>query len=93
MDFLKIVFEFVAQGGSAAVIAILFAVVVLLIWDRIKLTRSLTSTTQLVYDAKDKETKSIREIIDKYYQGNLDLVNALNEIKMVLITIQSSQKR
>ena len=44
-------------------------------------------------DAKDKETKSIKEIIDKYYQGNLDLVNALNEIKMVLITIQSTQKR
>lgn len=93
MDFLKIVFEFVAQGGSAAIISLLLGLVALLIYDRIKLTKTITTTTQLVYNAKDSETQSIKEIVERYYQGNLDLVNALNEIKMVLITIQSTQKR
>ena len=35
--------------------------------------------------------KSITEIVDRYHQGNLDLVQALNEIKIVLTTIQNSR--
>lgn len=93
MDFAHTVLEFLSHGGASAVIGILAAVVALLVWDRKILVKDLNETTQKVYDAKDSETKSIKEIIDRYHQGNLDLVQALNEIKIVLVTIQNAPRR
>lgn len=92
MEFATAVLQFVSQGGSAAVIAILAAIVVLLVWDRKTLVKELNDTTQKVFDAKDSETRSIKEIVERYHQGSLDLVQALNEIKIVLVTIQNSRK-
>jgi uncharacterized protein YbgA (DUF1722 family) len=70
----------------------LFGVVAFLVWDRVRLSKDLMDTTQKVYDAKDSENESIKEIVDRYHQGNLDLVQALNEIKIVLVTIQNIRK-
>lgn len=91
MDFFEYILPLISQGGSAAVIALLLAVVVVLIWDRKHLTRELLKTTQMVYSAKDSETKSIKEIVNRYHKGNLDLVQALTEIKVVLTSIQNSR--
>ena len=92
MEFATAVLNFVTQGGHAAIIAILFGVVAVLIWDRRSLTKVIADTTQKVYDAKDSETKSIKDIVDRYHKGNLDLVQALNEIKIVLVTIQNNHR-
>lgn len=89
MDFANAVLQFISTGGSAAVIAILFTVVAVLVYDRKSLVKELNDAIQKVYDAKDSETKSIKEIVDRYHKGNLDLVQALNEIKIVLTSIQS----
>jgi len=91
MEFATTLLQFLTQGGTAAVIALLFAVVGLLIWDRKRIIDSLNETTQRVYDAKDSEARSIKEIVDRYHKGNVDLVQALNEIKVVLITIQAKK--
>lgn len=92
MEFATTVLQYLTQGGAAAVIAILFAIVAVLVWDRKTLVKELTDTTQKVFDAKDSETKSIKEIVERYHRGNLDLVQALNEIKIVLVTIQNTRK-
>jgi len=92
MDFANTFLQFIAQGGGSAVISLLFGVVALLIWDRKRLIKDLSDTTQKVYEAKDSETRSIKEIVDRYHRGSLDLIQALNEIKIVLVTIQSSRK-
>ena len=92
MEFATTILQYITQGGSAAIIALLFAIVAILVWDRKTLVKELTDTTQRVFDAKDSETKSIKEIVDRYHQGNLDLVQALNEIKIVLVTIQNTRK-
>lgn len=73
-------------------IAVLAAVIAGFVWDRKALTKNLEDTTQKVYDAKDSEAKTIREIVDRYHQGNLDLVQALNEIKIVLVSIQNTRR-
>lgn len=83
------VLKALTAGGSVAVIVLLFIAVLVLVWDRLNLCKQITATTQLVYVAKDNETASIKEIIERYHKGNIDLVNALNEIKMVLLTLQS----
>jgi hypothetical protein len=89
MELATLVLPYLAQGGTPALITFLFVVVLALVWDRRNLTKMVKETTQKVYDAKDSETRFIKEIIDRYHQGNLDLVQALNEIKAVLIAIQN----
>ena len=93
MDIANTLLNLLTQGGAGAIIAILFAMVVFLFIDRKALMKELNDTTQKVYDAKDSETQSIKEIVDKYYQGNLDLIQALNEIRIVLVSIQSSRTK
>lgn len=92
MDLATTILQYITQGGSAAIISLLFGIVAVLVWDRKSLVKELTDTTQKVFDAKDSETKSIKEIVDRYHRGNLDLVQALNEIKIVLVTIQNTRK-
>ena len=91
MDFAQLILQHLTSGGAGAVIALLFAGIVILVIDRRNISKTLDSTIQRVYDAKDSETKSIAEIVNRYHQGNLDLVQALNEIKIVLTTIQNSR--
>ena len=90
-DVIKVVVSSIIAGGNGAVVAILVSIIGLLVWDRRALVKSISDTTQKVFDAKDSESKSIREIVDRYHQGNLDLIQALNEIKLVLMTIQSKR--
>ena len=91
MEFAQVLLQYLTSGGSGAVIALLFGVIVVLIFDRRNISKSLDTTIQKVYDAKDSETKSINEIVNRYHQGNLDLIQALNEIKIVLTTIQNTR--
>lgn len=91
MDLFEYILPLISQGGSAAVITLLLAIVAVLIWDRKHLTRELLKTTQMVYSAKDSETRSIKEIVNRYHKGNVDLVQALTEIKAVLTSIQNSR--
>ena len=84
--------EAIAGGGSGALIMLLGIVIAVLIWERKQLLKTVSETTILVYNAKDKETQSIKEIIEKYNQGQLTVVQTLNEIKLVLVAIQSSRR-
>lgn len=91
MDFTTIL-QLISQGGSSAVISLLFTIVVILLWDRKTLVKELNDSIQKVYEAKDSETQSIKEIVDRYHKGSLDLIQALNEIKIVLVTIQNNHR-
>lgn len=84
--------QHIFDGGGAAITSVLLLVIVILIYDRHQMSKSLRETTQRVFEAKDNESKSIREIVERYHKGNLDLVQALNEIKVVLTTIQNTRK-
>lgn len=86
------VLEMIGTGGTGAIITILAVAVAVLIWDRKDLLKTVSETTNLVYSAKDKEVESIKEIIEKYHQGQLTVVQTLNEIKLVLVAIQSARK-
>lgn len=90
MDFINTILKYIVSGGSDAIVSILFFLIIFLIWDRKRLIESLDKTTQKIFETKENEIKSIKEIIDRYHQGNLDLTHALNEIKMVLVSIQTN---
>lgn len=82
---------FLMHGGQSSVISLLLIVVGLLVWDRRQLVKVIAETTQRVYDAKDSETTSIKEIVERYHKGSVNLVQALNEVKLVLVSIQSAR--
>lgn len=87
-SFINSILSFLFQEGPAPVIALMFAIIVALIYERISMLKTLNSTTQKIIETKEQEAAHIREILDRYHQGNLNLVEALNEIKIVLITLQ-----
>lgn len=97
MDFWKILIGYITQGGEPAVIAILIGLIILLIWDRklvlaalAKSQDQLLESQDKVVEAKEQEIESIKEIVEKYHNGTLTTIQALNEIKVVLASIQGS---
>lgn len=85
---LKVLIPLITEGGASAVIALLMAVVGFLVWDRIQLLKRLSESLKQTLDAKEAEKQVILEIIEKYHQGNLTMVQAINDIKVVLAAIQ-----
>lgn len=81
--------NFLSSGSISAVIGILISIIAGLIWERIRLIKKLEHTTDKIIQAKMDEIESIREIIDLYHKGNLNLVQTLAEIKGVLTNIQN----
>ena len=92
MELIETLINYITQGGHGAIIALLFGAVVALIYDRKNLTKTIKETTDKTFDIQEKNSEDIREIVEKYHQGNLNLVQALNEIKVVLIAIQTSNR-
>ena len=85
--------HFLSSGGIAAVISVLLKIISALIWERVRLLKKIDDLTEKIIQSKKDEMESIREIIDLYHQGNLNLVQTLAEIKGVLANIQSSRNR
>lgn len=85
---LKSLIPILVDGGSSAVIAVLILVIGFLVWDRVQLLKRLSESLKQTLDAKEAEKQVILEIIEKYHQGNLTMVQAINEIKVVLAAIQ-----
>lgn len=85
--------HFLSNGSIAAVISVLLTIIIGLIWERIRLLTRIDELTEKIIQSKKDEMGSIRQIIDLYHQGNLNLVQTLAEIKGVLANIQSSRNR
>ena len=85
---IQVLIALITDGGTSAVIALLISAVGFLVWDRIQLHKRLSESLKQTLDAKEAEKQVILEIIEKYHQGNLTMVQAINEIKVVLAAIQ-----
>lgn len=92
MNFLDHILQFIMQGGQTSTIAIMFIAIVGLIYDRVKMIKTMNDMTEKLSTIKDKERETVNAIIERYHQGNLNLIGALNEIKIVLLTLQQNRK-
>lgn len=81
-EILTKIFGFVLAGGPSAVISILVAVIMGMVY----------VIYQLIGNATERE-KRIDVIIDNYYKGNMDLTTAFNELKQVLYQIKDRVSR
>jgi hypothetical protein len=64
--------------GGPEVVAVLALLIVLLLFERKRLTKEIAS--------KDER---LAKIVDDYYKGNITLAEALNSLKMVLYDIRT----
>jgi hypothetical protein len=78
----------ILHGGVEAIVTLLLAIIAYLLYERKDLTASIKSSHKEVLEAKEAEKKVILEILDKYHQGNISIAQAMNEIKIVLATLQ-----
>ena len=90
MELIQTLWQVIIAGGPPAIISLLFAAVVYLAWERQKLAKGIERYQKLLLDNRDQYSDSIMEIIDRYHKGNIELIQALNEIKTVLATMQKT---
>ena len=80
--------DFLSSGNISAVLALLLIIIIALAWDRIRLVKRNDHNQDAILENKEKELDSIKAIIEKYHEGNLNLSRTLGEIKIVLENIQ-----
>jgi len=91
-ELFKETITYIVNGGSGAITTILLCIIVALLYERKIMNKNLDELVERAISFKDDEIRYIREIIDNYHQGNLNLVQALNEIKIVLVALQNSKR-
>ena len=90
MELLNSLLELIATGTSGAIIALLLCAVGYLIWERQKML-TLIEQYKISLDENHRHySDSIERILDRYHNGNIELVQALNEIKIVLATVNKT---
>lgn len=84
--------EYLVGGGPIAVIVLLLLIIFLLLWERRILVSSITECHSKLVEAKEKEILSIKEINTKYHDGTMTTIHALDEVKLVLSSLERSIK-
>lgn len=90
MELINKIFELIASGSGQALNAFLFGAVVYLLWERRETQKMMESTNQRMSESREQYLQSIERILDKYHEGNLEMVQALHEIQVVLSAMQKS---
>jgi uncharacterized membrane protein YccC len=73
--------EALLAGGPTAIISLLVIFIIFLVWDRLKLVKS---SKDLSTEYKD----DLEIVLEKYHQGQINLIEAFNEIKIILAKLE-----
>ena len=90
MEIINTLWSLIISGSPAALNGLLFAIVIYLLWERQKMTNLIIHYQHKLDDSRNHYQESIEKILDRYHQGTLEMVQALNEIKVVLATMQKT---
>lgn len=90
MEAVLSIWNVVVAGGPTAIIAILFVIVVYLGYERYLTNKLIANYQKIIEENRSHYSDSIVELIDRYHDGNVELMKALNEIKLVLATMQKT---
>lgn len=90
MEIIAAILSLIGTGAPSALNAVLFAGIVYLLWERRIFNKQLSESFEKLDAVRDKNLETTQNILDKYYNGNIQMIQALNEIKIVLATMQKS---
>ncbi len=81
----------ILTGGPIAIIAILMVLIGYLVWEKRAIQKSnkeaLEKMAQTFSEKINEERKDLIDIIDRYQEGHINLLQAINEIKVLIATI------
>lgn len=77
LDTVTEILDILVTDSQSGIILLLLLFIVFLLWDRRKMQETI-----------DKRDRQIARIADNYYKGNMKIVEALNQLKMLLIEIK-----
>lgn len=80
----------IANGGPTGIIALLGVAVIYLVWERVRLYKLIDKYRETIHENRNQYSNSIINVINQYHEGNKELIKALDEIKIVLITLQKN---
>jgi hypothetical protein len=81
-EILSIVFDSLAHGGPNAIIMVQFLFMLYLAWDRHTLIKTLKSESSSYHT-------DLLAVIDKYQQGQINMIQAFNELKLILVKLEA----
>lgn len=81
-------FTTLLANEAGTLLAFLLMVIGYLLWEKKEVRGILTKQTEMINDLNRNYNKSINDIIVKYHDGQIDMVKALNEIKVVLSSME-----
>lgn len=90
MEIIAAILSLIGTGAPTALNAVLFGGIVYLLFERRNFNKQLNESYEKLDSVRDKHLETTQIILDKYYNGNIQMVQALNEIKIVLATMQKS---
>lgn len=81
----------ILSGGPIAIIALLMSMIGYLVWEKRATTKSnkeaLEKMAQAFAEKVKEEREDLIDIIDRYQEGHINLLQAINEIKVLIATI------
>ena len=85
------VIKAILSGGPVAIMAILLAIIIYLIWEKRTLQKSnkeaLEKLAETFAEKVKEERQDLISIINRYQEGHINLLQAINEIKVLIATI------
>lgn len=93
MEEIAAVIKIVLGGGIQGLMAILLGIIGYLIWDRHSIQKNnaevLKELSDTLSEKFDHDREQLIKIIDQYHQGQISIVQAMNEIKLLLTSISA----
>lgn len=90
MEIIQSLWELIITGSPNALIAFLFAGNLYFIWEKRKIEERESKMQEELNESKKEYFQSIEKIVDRYYKGNIEIIQALHEIQIVLSTMQKT---
>lgn len=88
MELVTELWSLVVTGAPNALNAVLLSAVLYLLWEKREIRKIMHEQNERIKELHTEYVSSITKMIERYHQGNLDLITMLKEIRVVLSTMQ-----
>lgn len=88
MEIVTAIWDLVVSGAPNALNAVLMGAVLYLLYEKREVRKIVEEQNATINNLHSEYVESITKMIDRYHQGNLDLITMLKEIRVVLSTMQ-----
>lgn len=93
MEEVATIIRMIMDGGVQGIVALLLALVAYLIYDRRNVQKvhaeMLKELSDTLSEKFEHDKEQLIKIIDQYHQGQISIVQAMNEIKLLLTNINN----